>query len=263
MTKIIYTEAKKKGSDDKTTTTTKTEFPQPDIFGHVDKPMATVEPQEPQNDEPKSSELKKASQADTLRATAGITPSERMRDLMSRMRDIDVDPEDAGYPDEEPTTEIVPRVDTENLPVVAKKALAAAGTVTPTFHQVANLPGNMSRAIRTMGKQLFRLFTTTPTENIYMIGNVAGQGPNSPREMNAVGGYLRDKGDNLGVGDLDFDAVLPGYHADVNQFKAGGIRWLVVRDEFGEYIYAWPEGDSVMYRQAPELGQDKKQLGKD
>ena len=252
MNNIVYKEAKK----DKIDVDTKTDIPLgPDLLNPDDKPPATVEPEQPKS-EPSKPELKKASQADTLRATAGITPNERMRDLLSRMRDIDVDPIDAGYPIEEPTTDVVVRVDTENLPAVADKALAAAGTVSPDFHKVANLPGNMNRAIRTMGKQLFRMFTRTPTENVYMIGNVAGMGPNSSREMNAVGGYLRDKGENLGLGDLEFDQVIPGYNAQVNQFRANGIRWLVVRDEFGDYIYAWPEQDSVMYN-TKQLNRDR------
>jgi len=245
MNKFI--EAKKKKDDTEVTTKTYTDTPAgPDILNPDDKPPATVEPEQPKS-EPKTADLKKASQGDTLRATSGITPNERMRDLLSRMRDIDVDPTDAGYPDPDPVTDLTVRVDTENLPVVANKALSAAGTVTPTFHQVANLPGNMSRGIRTMGKQLFRMFTRTPTEDIYMVGNVMGQGPNTSRELNAVAGYLRDKGKNMGIGDLDFEQIIPGYHADVNQFKANGIRWLVVRDEFGEYVYAWPERDSTMF----------------
>lgn len=248
-------EVKKK--DDEVTTKTYTDTPAgPDILNPDDKPVAKAEPEQPKS-EPETPSLKKASQSDTLRATAGITPNDRMRDLLSRMRDIDVDPADAGYPIEEPTTQITTQVDTENLPVVANKALAAAGTVTPTFHQVANLPGNMSRGIRTMGKQLFRMFTRTPTEQIYMIGDVMGMGPNSRREMNAVAGYLRNQGQSMGVGDLDFDRIIPGYNADVNQFKANGIRWLLVRDEFGEYIYAWPESDSTMFND------NSKQLGRD
>ena len=251
----MKTEAKKK--DDEVTTKTYTDTPAgPDILNPDDKPVAKAEPEQPKS-EPETPSLKKASQSDTLRATAGITPNDRMRDLLSRMRNIDVDPTDAGYPIEEPTTQITTQVDTENLPVVANKALAAAGTVTPTFHQVANLPGNMSRGIRTMGKQLFRMFTRTPTEQIYMIGDVMGMGPNSRREMNAVAGYLRNQGQSMGVGDLDFDRIIPGYNADVNQFKANGIRWLVVRDEFGEYIYAWPESDSTMFND------NSKQLGRD
>lgn len=239
-------EAKKK--DDEVTTKTYTDTPAgPDILNPDDKPPATVEPEQPKS-EPTTPDLKKASQSDTLRATAGITPNERMRDLLSRMRDIDVDPTDAGYPIEEPTTELSTQVNTENLPTVANNALRAVGTVTPTFHQVANLPGNMSRGIRTMGKQLFRMFTTTPTEDVYMIGNVMGMGPNNSREMNAVAGYLRQKGQNMGVGDLDFDQIIPGYNADVSQYKANGIRWLLVRDEFGDYIYAWPENTSTMFR---------------
>jgi len=245
MSKIIYREEKKK--DDEVTTKTDTfTATGPDIFGKDDKPPAVAEPEQPKS-EPETPDLKKASQGDTLRATAGITPNERMRDLLSRMRDIDVDPTDAGYPQPEPVTDLNVRVDTENLPVIANKALSAAGTVTPTFHQVANLPGNMSRGIRTMGKQLFRMFTTTPTEDIYMIGNVMNMGPNNNREMNAVAGYLRNKGQSMGVGDLEFDQIIPGYNADISQYKANGIRWLLVRDEFGEYIYAWPEYTSKMF----------------
>lgn len=258
MNKIIYTEAKKK--DDEVTTKTTTDTPvTPDLDNLLnpdDKPIS--KPSEPEKSvEPEKVDLKKANQADTLRAASGVTPNERMRDLLSRMRDIDVDPTDVGYPAQEPTTELSTQVNTENLPAVADKALMAAGTVQPTFHQVANLPGNMNRAIRTMGKQLFRLFTTTPTENIYMIGDLSGMGPNSRREVNAVAGYLRDKGVNLGVGDLDFESVIPGYNAEVNQFKANGIRWLLVRDEFGDYVYAWPEQDSVMYKSAEQLTKDK------
>ena len=252
----MKTEAKKK--DDEVTTKTYTDTPAgPDILNPDDKPVATTEPEKPKS-EPDSLNLKKASQSDTLRATSGITPNDRMRDLLSRMRDIDVDPTDAGYPIDEPTTELSTQVNIENLPAVADKALAAAGTVRPDFHKVANLPGNMNRAIRTMGKQLFRMFTNTPTEDIYMIGDVMGMGPNSRRETNAVAGYLRDKGTNLGIGDLDFEEMIPGYRADVSQVKANGIRWLLVRDEFGDYIYAWPEKDSKMFNDSNKaIGRDK------
>ena len=189
---------------------------------------------------------RKASQADTLRAAGGITPTDRMRDMLSRMRDIDADPDDAGYPDPEPPEDLpAVQVNTENLPAVAGANLRAAGVQDPDFHQVANLPGNMSRAIRTLGRALFSSLTRTPTNDVWMVGNLNGQGPNSRQEVNAVAGWVRDTGERVTDGEIDFDTTIPGYQADIQQWTAGGIRWLLVRDEFGDYVYSWPERDSV------------------
>jgi len=189
---------------------------------------------------------RKARQSDTQRVASGITPTDRMRDLMSRMRDIDSDPDDPGYPDPEPPEELpAVRVNTENLPAVAGQALQAAGVQDPDFHQVANLPGNMNRAIRTLGRALFRSLTRTATDDVWMVGNLNGQGPNSRAEVNAVAGWVRDTGERVTDGDIDFDTTIPGYRADIQQWTAAGIRWLLVRDEFGDYVYSWPERDSV------------------
>lgn len=229
-----------------------------DLFSpKADQPLTTIDPKSEKNkDEPKDSDpdvRKKVGQADTQRVAGNITPSDQMRDMMSRMRDIETD--DSDYPDPEPP-ETLPstRVTTDNLPAIAGERLVAAGVQEPDFHQVANLPGNMSRAIRTLGKALFRSFTRTPTEDIYMIGNVGGQGPNTNQEINAVAGWLRDNGDDVATGEIDFDTSIPGYQADIRQYRAAGIRWLVVMDEFGKYIYSWPEKDSLDAENTPELG---------
>jgi hypothetical protein len=228
-----------------------------------DQPLVTRDPeQERPRDEPQAPERRVASQRDTQRATANIEPNQRMRDLLGRMRDIEVD-DDEGYPDEEP--EVLPdvRVDTENLPAIAGQALQAAGTQDPKFHKVANLPGNMSRAIRTLGKQLFRSFTSTDAGDIWMVGNLNGQGPNSRAEVNAVANWARTNGEDIGAGDIDFDTSIPGYTADIQQYSAAGIRWLVVRDEFGDYIYSWPERDSIQHANRAEIGQDRARLARD
>lgn len=243
----FYEAKKKKGDDEsKTTTDTKSSLGIGDILNKKDEPLAPSKGDDvPATDEPL--DLKKASQADTLRATSNITPTDDMRDMLSRMRDIEIDTTDAGYYEPEVTTDIVTKVDTENLPAVANKALRKAGTVIPTWHKVSNLPGNMSRVIRSVGKKLFKQFTNTPTEDIYMIGNLSGMGPNTARELNAVAGYLRDKAKRLGdEGEIDFSDWMPGYEAKTVQYTANGIRWLVVDDGFGVYIYAWPEKDSLL-----------------
>jgi hypothetical protein len=283
-----FTEAKKKKSDDDTTrksTTTKTTSGVDvgnldDLLNKQDKPLDKSKEPKKVKDEP-AIELPSASQSDTLRATSNIRPNERMADLMSRMRDIEAEPDDPGYPmpdmdvdadttvgvepvlPKPPGTELSVEVNTENLPAIANKELLKAGKVKPDWHQVANLPGNIRTGIRTMGRQLFRMLTKTPTDEINMIGNVMGMGPNSSREINAVSGYLRDKGEDLGLGDIDFNDIIPGYNAEIYQYRANGIRWLLVRDEFGQYIYVWPEKDSVQHSSKPELEKPRpKRLGR-
>lgn len=228
----------------------------------VDQPIARREPEPEQpRDEPQGDSRRKAGQSDTLRATQNIEPNQRMRDLLGRMRDIEAD-DDEGYPDQEPENLPDVRVDTENLPAVAGQALQAAGTVDPKFHKVSNLPGNMSRAIRTLGKALFRSLTRTATDDVWMIGNLNGQGPNSRQEVNAVAAWVRDNGQRVTDGDIDFDTTIPGYRADIQQWSAQGIRWLLVQDEFGNYIYSWPESDSLLANNEPErIERDRPRLG--
>ena len=229
----------------------------PDLDTPMDQPLANREPEQTRR-EPEAPALRKSSQANTQAKTSGLS-TPRMGDLLSRMRDIDAGPEDdwAGFDEPETNTDLAVRVDTENLPAVAGQKLQAAGVQEPEFHKVSNLPGNMQRAIRTLGKQLFRSMTRTPTEDIWMIANLGGRGPNTPAEVNAVAGWVRKNGEDLGPGDIDFDTSIPGYNANIHQYTAGGIRWLLVQDEFGNYIYSWPENQSVTPHNTPELGQNE------
>jgi hypothetical protein len=209
----------------------------------------------PHHNEPQAGDPRqhRASQADTQRATSGIHHP-GMRDLLNRMRDIEADPDDPGYPQQDQENAIQRHVDNHNLPTVAGQNLRAAGVQQPQFHKVANLPGNMLRGIRTLGRHLFRSLTHTPTDDIWMIANLNGQGPNSREEVNSVAHWAREHGEDVGAGNIDFDATIPGYQADIHQYTAGGIRWLVVRDQFGEYIYSWPENESVTPHHTAAVG---------
>lgn len=200
-------------------------------------------PEEPKaKDEPRV-DLKRASAADTRAATSNITPTDDMRDLLSRINVPDDGYEDDIYVDDE----IDEPVTVENLPAMISREIAMTdpNTVNPDWHTVANLPGNMSRAIRTLGRALFSAFTRTPTQDITMIGNLGGQGPNSARDVRAVTAWIREHGRDVDTANIDFDASIPGYSADIKQYAAGGVRFMVVRDQFGEYVYAWPEQDSL------------------
>jgi hypothetical protein len=163
----------------------------------------------------------------------------------------------------EPTRDIAHRVDTDNIPAVAGQALQAAGVQNPEWHKVANLPGNMKRAIQSLGRHLFGSMTRTPTEDIQMIANLGGQGPNSSAEIRAVAAWIRDTGEDLGPGDIDFATSIPGYSAEIHNYVAAGIHWLLVRDEFGQYIYSWPEQDSIGHQSQSRLGRpEQRRIGR-
>ena len=249
-------------------TTTKTK---PDIKFDIpfqqdqDSPLAKVDPLDDLKkkaglgDEPKVN-IKKAKQKDTLSKTAGIG-SDDMADMLGRLRNIEVDRDLEAYPDEEPPEQLPSvEVNTANLPAVAGQALQAAGVQNPDFHQVANLPGNMADQIRQLGKSLFGSLTMTPTKRIHVVANLGGQGPNSSAEVNAVAGFLKDHGKDLGPGDIDFENVMPGYKAQTHMFSAAGIRWMLVKDFAGQYIYCWPEEDSHDAQDAIGMDKDVKKL---
>lgn len=201
-----------------------------------------------------TADLKKGSRADTARATANIAPTDAMRDMMSR---INVPLDDVGI--DEPTQDVVPyeNITPDHVPATISRAIAMTDphAINPTWHAVSNLPGNMSRAILTLGKALFRAFTKTPTEEIVMIGNVGGQGPNSTREVNSVANWVRKNGYEVDDANIDFGQTIPGYSAQVKHYTANGIRFKIVKDQFGDYIYAWPEHDSL--NQAAQIGNDE------
>jgi hypothetical protein len=233
----------------------------PDQLPSAPQQNQPEEPRADQHHEPEDPRQRRASQSDTHRATRNITPNDQMRDMLGRMRNIEAD-DDHEYPapDEAENLPDV-HVNQQNLPAIAGQQLQAAGIEDPTFHKVANLPGNMSRAIRTLGKSLFRSLTRTPTENIWMLGNLNNQGPNTRSEVNAVANWISENGHDVGNGNIDFDASIPGYDADIHQFSAGGIRWLMVRDQFGDYIYSWPESDSIDVAPAVGHNADRPRLG--
>jgi hypothetical protein len=197
------------------------------------------------------SDLKRGTKADTLHATSNIQHTDAMRDLMSKLDlgDMADMGDDQGMDDEEIIPDhdaVIPHVTPEQVPAVISREIAMtdAHAINPTWHTVSHLPGNMSRSILTLGKALFREFTTTPTEDIVMIGNVGGQGPNSTREVKAVSAWVVKYGQKVDDAAIDFDTVMPGYTAQVQHYVVGAIRFKLVKDQFGDYIYAWPESDS-------------------
>jgi len=256
-TNLIFTEADKKKQ---TQTKTKTDQPglDPNMFTpKMDQPLTRQEPEQPKDQQPSQPrDVRRASAQRTKQATAGITPTDQMSNMLGKLRNIEIDTDLPDYPDTEPETMPSVDVNTRNLPAVASANLQAAGLQNPEFYQVAALPGNMAAMIRQLGRNLFGSLTATPTNRIHVVANLGGQGPNTTQEVNAVAGYLREYGTDLGPGDVDFNQVMPGYQADTHMYSAGGIRWMLVKDFAGQYIYCWPESDSVDYDPQKKLSSD-------
>lgn len=192
---------------------------------------------------PATPSMPRANPADTRRKVGNMTPSDQMRDMMNRINP-DVGADEPELPDQ-PTGEVVVRT-AADVPAVISNAMMAAGEQMPEWHSVQDLPGFMQRNIRGMGRSVFSMFTRTPLEQIQTIANVDGQGPNSDAEMRAVGAWLRDNAEDLGKVDLSHGMAIPGYRPDVKEYRINGVRFHVVRDPVGQYIYAYPDQDSVL-----------------
>lgn len=256
-------------------TKTKTSDPTlDDLFSpRTDQPIAPVTPgTETPPGRAAEPELTRATAAQTRAALRGMTPTDQMRDMISRLRDVgddDISDEEAARlagltPEPAATAGAVRPVIPENLPAVIRTDIAtisgdliAGDRVNPKWHTIATLPGWMQRAIRSMGGQLFKMFTRTPQQDIVTIANVNNQGPNSHLEVNSVLAWLAKNAENLGPVEIDFSQIMPGYNPECMEFRTGNTRFHVVRDFAGQYIYAYPEEDAVSYTAQPAIASDE------
>lgn len=268
---------------------TKTQTSNPDPFGAFDLTGSKNLPSSPGSSgvrgggaagAPGGADLPRASGARTRAATSNIRPSDQMRDYLNRINFNDPDEIDdaeaarrAGLQGDErpellpgnPVPLLPDRVQRQDLPAVLNRTLRAAGEEMPEWHTINNLPGYMARAIRAMGRQFFRMFTRTPLEDIMTIANVQGQGPNTDSEMRAVAAWLRDNAEDMGRVEVDMGPAIPGYEPEVREYRANGVRFHVVRDFAGVYIYAYPDTDAVSHEprdQEPRLGNQVPRLGR-
>lgn len=129
------------------------------------------------------------------------------------------------------------------MPAVISQEIAAEEGVEPEWHAVRNLPGYLQNGIRAMGRQVFGTFTKTPIEDIEVIANLGGQGPNDTRELSAVAGWLRKNAERHTEGEMNFAQSIPDYGAEFVMYKAEGRTFLLVKDFAGKYIYSWPTAD--------------------
>jgi hypothetical protein len=182
-----------------------------------------------------------ASKNVTSQKVSNIVPSQKattaLSSLMANSLNNDQDDSEVPEPPTKPT----------NLPAVLSRGMMASGMVSPEWHTIQNLPGYMQQPIRQLGKSVFSMYTSTPIEKIQLIANLGGQGPNTNREINAVANWVMDQGKQITTGNINFDNIMPGYEADIKVFDMNnGAQILVVKDEYGRYLYAWPSSDSKL-----------------
>ena len=201
-------------------------------------------------------DFRHSSRANTRAKTGNITPGDTMRDFLNRIdrnQDDEISDDEAarraGYSNDDEVIPDQPEADivvhtAADVPAVIANAMQAAGVQDPEWHTINNLPAYMQRAIRGMGRKLFGMMTRTDLEDIQTIANVEGQGPNSPAELNAVLGWLRDNAEDLGEVEVGHGQAIPGYNPSVREYRTNDVRFHVVMDQMGKYIYAWPERDS-------------------
>ena len=199
-----------------------------------------------------------ASASDTRRATSGIRPDAEMMGWLGRINRAagGTEPELPRPQDQE--NAIVPR-NASDVPAIISSAMQATGMQSPKWHTINNLPGYRQPNVRGMGRSIFSMFTSTPLEQIKTIANVQGQGPNTEAEMSAVGNWLMQNAEDMGDVQLDHGEAIPGYRPKVKEYSINGVRFHVVRDSMGQYIYAYPDADSTTNQGAGQLGNQQDQ----
>jgi hypothetical protein len=191
--------------------------------------------------------LRSKSEQEETRAPDIPEPS-LMRDVPRVEQDVEDEPEEElsflqrlGYEDddEEDVNDVEVRqqpqdvsnvpVSIENLPDRVNKAMSNHTPIEPEWFQIRNLPGYLRAAIHSLGRQKVSAFTDASVEDIMVIASLGTNEPNSQAELNAVTSWLRDEGEQ----DIESEDI----------YTAEGYTFLIAKDDYGEYVYAWPTTD--------------------
>lgn len=122
-----------------------------------------------------------------------------------------------------------------NVPAVVNAAAKPGRRA--DWHQIRHLPAQLMEPLRALGRQVFSNFTDVPVEDIQMLSTFMGC---PEREMRHMAHWIRSNGEKMDTADLDFGAIVPGARSAVERFRAERVEFLLVKDQGGEYVYAWP-----------------------
>ena len=202
--------------------------------------------------------LPTASRDTTQSRMRNMNPADTMRDFINRANP-DVAAMANAEPEMSPETDIAVRT-ANDVPAVINNALRASGLQSPEWHKIRNLPGMNDQTVRALGRGMMGTMTSTPVEDIKVIADLNGQGPNTRAEVNSVANWLKNNAEDLGEVTVSHgQAMAPGYDPKAHNFRKNGILFHVVKDQGGNYIYTWPDADSRLG--GPTQGRGQGRVG--
>ena len=246
---------------EQTKTKTKTKV-KPDIFKSAEK--GEIQANEPAE---KSEPKRKRSKQVTLKKSVPVPDLSRIDKTIGKA-DSDDDYGDlemnAPRLDTTPTLSLGQDVDTNTTDLAvntpSKKETEIAQRVhNVEWHNMMDLPGNMHQVIRNMGRRVFSAFGEQDFEDIDVIASIT----NNEEDLDTVAGLVRQFGvpvvkDNV----VDFGDTIPGYKAYAGVWAFANQYYMFVKDDFGEYIYAWDntETDKLQHFEPGSKKNDQARL---
>ncbi len=139
----------------------------------------------------------------------------------------------------------------------------------PRWWNVYDVPNYLRPKVRALGERTFQAFPCytehfaaarrageDPLGSLCVLANLNGNGPNSPREINAVAEWIRENGVFLAASQMAFPTMV-GYEPRVVVAAHGPTTYLLVEDsvetgapQAAQYVYAW-KGGMDFYRANP------------
>jgi len=161
-------------------------------------------------------------------------------------------PAPAGYPAQE--------AHRRNLPAVGQRRnqLAAfdgnvrmQGNQRPTdWVQLRSMPSYMLTQIRALGRDIFAQYAPhLELEDINMVGSLLHDGELVRDHIRWIAG----NGTEITADNMDFGRNVPGYRAQTSYWEVDHFRFLIVRDNHGEYVYGWPEAPRPRLAAQPDV----------
>lgn len=137
----------------------------------------------------------------------------------------------------------------ENLPMVINQAIMGHGNTEidfePEWHQIQNLPGYIQTGIRSVARDVFRVFTNTPIEEIQMMCTLL----DPEIHVQKVAHWIVSNGAEETSAEYDFREKMPEYAriagaTVAKMYRVGDYQFMIMRDNGGHYIYGWAGDNS-------------------
>ena len=162
---------------------------------------------------------------------------------------------EAGYSDHNERVVV-----STDIPGIVRREVKELDPIVPKYHQVRDLSDEMREPIRALSR-VFEILTSTNIDNIQVLANANGSGPNSEEELDATTKWIKQRGERDNSTIKAFHEAIPGIHLHLEIYKTDGITHLLNHDEHGQFIYSWPSAEDVATKGAQgQVGLDDEQL---